>query len=268
MRASNSGIQAFKQCRRMYQLKYLHGLEPVQTADALKRGSQYHELIEGILTGKSIAEDCDDPKIKAMATAFQMYILPQLGEVDGVEEWFEYDTPSGHKVVGRIDAKKGLELIEHKTTSGLIDGSYFQKLAFDEQIPTYMLAFNTNWIKYTVCSTPSIRQKKNESDDEFFCRCVEWFSEDTNQKIAMVELHRTNDELEEFMHEQDAILTEMEQCDLFYRNPANCSKWGRMCDYASVCMNFNPEEEYIQFKKREDVYEQVGKAKVRETGCE
>lgn len=264
MKASNSGIQTFKQCRRMYQLKYLHGLEPVQTADALVRGSKYHKIVEGILNGNSndAFAECDDPKIKAMGMAFKKYILPQIENVDGVEEWFEYNTPSGHKVVGRIDAKKGLELIEHKTISGLIDGAYFQKLEFDEQIPTYMLAFNTNWIKYTVCSTPSIRQKKSESDEEFFWRCVEWFDEDTEHKIAMVELNRTNDELEEFQHEQDDILNEMNSCKLFYRNPSNCCKWGRMCDYASVCMNFDPDKEYIQFKRREDIYESSGEAEV------
>lgn len=263
MRASNSGIQCFKQCRRMYELKYLQGLEPVQTSDALTRGSQYHELVERILKGESdVYRDCDNPKIKAMATAFEKYIKPQLVGVDAVEEWFEYLTPSGHKIVGRIDAKKGLELIEHKTTSGLIDGAYFQKLEFDEQIPTYMLAFSTNWINYTVCSTPSIRQKKTETDEEFYQRCVEWFDEDTNQKIAMVRLERTNDELEKFLYEQDDILNEMEDCKLFYRNPCNCLRWNKMCEYAPVCMNYDPSQEYIQFKKRENTYEQAGKAEV------
>lgn len=262
MKASNSGIQTFKQCRRMYQLKYLHGLEPVQTADALKRGSQYHELVEGLLLGQSNFDSCDDPKIKAMATAFQKYIMPKLDGVDAVEEWFEYLTPSGHKMVGRIDAKKGSELIEHKTISGLIDGAYFQKLEFDEQIPTYMLAFSCNTINYTVCSTPSIRQKKTESDEEFYWRCVDWFSEDTSQKIAMVQLQRTNEELEEFLYEQDDILNEMEDCKLFYRNPSNCCRWNRMCDYASVCINYDPNQEYIQFKKRENIYEKTGEAEI------
>lgn len=263
MKASNSGIQTFKQCRRMYQLKYLHGLEPVQTADALKRGSTYHELIEGILKGdSSVLQNCDDPKIRAMATAFQMYILPQLTQIDAVEQWFNYETPSGHTMVGIIDAKNGAELVEHKTTSGLIDGNYFQKLEFDEQIPTYMLAFNTNWINYTVCSVPSIRQKKTESDEEFYQRCVDWYAEDTEHKITMVQLNRTNDELEEFQKEQDDILNEMENCKLFYRNPANCSKWGRLCEYASVCMNYDPSQEYVQFKKRENTYEKTGEAEV------
>ena len=203
MRASNSGIQCFKQCRRMYQLKYLHGLEPVQTADALKRGSNYHELVEGLLKNNILAE-CDDPKVKAMATAFQKYILPQLKDIAAEEEWFEYLTPSGHKVVGRIDARTGnKELVEHKTTSGLIDGTYFQKLEFDEQIPTYMLAYDANWINYTVCASPTIRLKKNETNKEFYERCVEWYDTDTSQKITMIRLNRTQAELERFLYEQD-----------------------------------------------------------------
>lgn len=268
MRVSNSGIQTFKSCRRLYQLKYLYGLEPAQTADALSRGIQYHELVEGLLMGRSHFKDCDDPKIKAMATAFQMYLMPNLTDVNAAEEWFTYKTKSGHLVVGRVDAKtKNREIVEHKTTSGLIDGDYFMKLDMDEQIPTYMLACQSNHILYTVCSVPSIRQKKTESDEEFYLRCVDWYSEDTERKIQCVKLFRSNEQLREFAEEQDAVITEMDNCKLFYRNPSHCSKWGRMCEFASVCMDYDPNKEYIQFKRRE-TYEPSGKTEVREAGSQ
>lgn len=263
MRASNSAIQTFKECRRLYELKYKYGLEPIQTADALKRGLRYHDLVEGLLNGESRFRDCNDPKVKAMATAFQMYVMPYI-QAEATEEWFSYTTESGHKIVGRIDGRTiGNEVIEHKTTSGSIDGDYFARLDFDEQIPTYMLACNSNWVWYTVCSTPTIRQKKNESDDEFYLRCVEWFADDTEHKVTCVKLFRDDEQLKSFAAEQDAVVSEMENCKLFYRNPSNCMKWGRMCEYASVCMNYNPEQEYIQFRRRETTYEKAGKAEVR-----
>ena len=279
MKTSNSAIQTFKSCRRLYELKYIHNLEPVETADALKTGISYHEGVEWLLKEwldyhvGTPSIQIEDPKVKAMVMAFNFYIIPKLTAMGvkpvDTEEWFSYETESGHVIVGRVDGKMtGNIVIEHKTTSSPVDGAYFQKLEFDEQIPTYMLAFNADTILYTVCQKPTIRQKKNESDEDFFKRCCDWYDEDTESKINVIELKKSWDELETFKVEQDAIVTEMENCKLFYRNPSNCSKWGRMCEYASVCMNYDPEKEYIQFKRRENHYEEAGKAEVREIGCE
>lgn len=266
MRTSYSAIQTFKACRRLYELKYIHGLELITQSDAINRGVQYHELVEDILSGGTTSyrfSDCDNPKVKAMATAFQMYVAPNI-QAKAVEQWFRYFTKSGHLIVGRLDGKTlNDEVIEHKTTSGLVDGDYFARLDLDEQIPTYMLACKSNYVWYTVCSTPSIRQRKGETDEEFYLRCVDWFSEDTEHKITFVKLFRDDDSLKAFADEQDAIVSEMESCKLFYRNPSNCMKWGRMCEYAPVCMNYDPNKDYIQFKRREDYYEKAGKAEVR-----
>ena len=265
MKASNSAIQTFKACRRLYELKYIYDLEPVQQADTLKRGTSYHSLVEQLLNGAdwniyANPDFFDDPKPFAMATAFQKYVLPKISAA-ATEEWFNYKTPSGHTVVGRIDGRTPTgQIIEHKTTSGLVDGAYLQRLDFDEQIPTYMIAYDTNEIWYTVCATPTIRQKKNELVEEFFLRCVDWYAEDTDSKITCVKLNRSPEQLQEFLKEQDAILTEMENCKLFYRNPSHCMKWGRMCEFAPVCMNYDPNEEYIQFKRRVRYDTETGKA--------
>ena len=193
MKASNSSIQTFKACRRLYELKYIYGLEPVDTAEALSVGLQYHDGVENLLKEwvdyhNAKPNDCEDPKIRAMVFAFNLYVIPKLAAMKvkpvSTEEWFEYQTKGGHTVVGRVDGRmSGNAIIEHKTTSSSVDGAYFQKLELDEQIPTYMTAFNSDTVYYTVCQKPTIRQKKNESDDEFFGRCVDWYEEDTESKI-------------------------------------------------------------------------------------
>lgn len=227
-------------------MKYIYGLEPVQQSQAIERGLGYHEAVEKILQGEQ--PECENPKIAAMADAFSGWNRP---EIVAVEKWFEYQTACGHVVVGRIDAKaKDGSVVEHKTTSGLIDGAYFQRLEMDEQIPTYMLAENTDRVIYAVCSTPSIRQRKNETDAEFRARCLSWF--DGADKFAVTEIRKTASQLKAFAAEQDAMIDEMANCKLFYRNPGHCMKWGRMCEYAPVCMEYNPEQEYIQFKRRGD----------------
>ena len=254
MRVSNSQVGCFKACRRMYQLKYIYGVEPVEKPEALSRGLSYHAAIERMLKFEK-ADDLNlDPKIKAMVRRMHFHFRFDIG-VKEVEKWFEYKTPSGHTVIGRVDAiAENGRVIEHKTTSTAIDGAYFQRLEMDEQIPTYMIGNSTNEIIYTVCQTPTIRQKKNETDDEFENRCYDWYDDASQdgKKLAIEVLKRSPEQLELFGAEQDAIITEMENCSLFYRNPANCMKWGRMCEYAPICMHYDPAMEYIEFKKRED----------------
>ena len=245
----------------MYELKYIYNLEPVQTSSAIKRGLSYHEKIEQILRNSDHSFDCDDNlKTNAMARAFQEYVVPQLElrNIANVEGWFEYSLPSGHLVRGRYDAVcSNGRVVEHKTTSGLIDGAYLKRLDMDEQIPTYLHASNGNLVCYTICSTPSIRQRKYESSKSFESRCFDWYENGNYQKITMLELYRNDKQLERFVSEQDAIVEEMSHCRNYYRNPSHCVKWGRLCEYAPICMEYNPNQEYIQFKRRES-HDQAG----------
>lgn len=253
MKVSQSQVACFKACRRLYELKYCFNLEPIEKPEVLSRGLSYHAAVERILRHEMIDDLELEPKVKAMARVFARNFR---STVDAVECWFEYSTPSGHTVIGRMDAL-GTDgsVIEHKTTSGLIDGAYFQRLEMDEQIPTYMLAAHTTSVVYTVCSTPSIRQKKNETPEEFEQRCLEWFEDESSGKKFSVEvIQRTPEQLELFSAEQDSVIDIMDSAPVYYRNPAHCMKWGRLCEYAPICNTYAPGVEAIGFKQRERGY--------------
>ena len=123
-------------------------------------------------------------------------------------------------------------LVEHKTTSSEIGDDYEYMLQWDEQLLAYMLMTGKREMYYTVCKKPTIRQKKNETEEEFMQRCVEWYDEDTDSKIRLMLISRTDEEVAEFN-----------------KNPSYCKHWGRMCDYASVCLHYDPKQEYIEFEK-------------------
>lgn len=247
--ASYSRIQTYKACRRLYELKYVYGVQSTARIESLERGTSYHEKVELLLQGKDFEHD--DPKTSAMAEAFRKYILPNLKPV-AQEDWFEYDTKFGYKFVGRIDAlNEDGAIIEHKTTSGEIDEEYWYTRDTDEQLMTYMFAYHTRKAYYTVCRTPLLRQKKGETEQEFYERCRAWYDEDTETKIAIREIYHTDEEINDFIQEQALTIKEMNECTLFYKNQSYCTKWGRMCEYAPICQHYDPNQTYIGFERKE-----------------
>lgn len=244
---SISRVKLFKACRRAYELKYIEGLEPVAQAEALITGQTYHSKLEELYnTGDFDASDLS--KESAMATAYKKYIYPKFN-VLYAEGW--EDCPLGkHKLIGRVD---GLtddgRLVEHKTTS-LDMAEYEFSLQWDEQILAYMAMTGTRKVCYTVCRKPTIRKKKNESDEDFFNRMVEWYDEDTDSKLSLFELSRTDEEIDAFIDQLKKTADDMENPSCYYRNTTYCRMWGRQCDYAPVCLSYDPSQEYVEFTRR------------------
>lgn len=255
MKVSVSSIKTFKGCRRKYQLKYIEGLEPIKKSEALECGSNYHELIEWLYNkGSFDGIEEDYSKEQAMAGAYEKYIYPKL-KAKAVEEWSEYEF-ANNKLVGRFDgiAEDG-NLIEHKTTGSTNLEEYEYNLQWDEQILAYMLLSGKRKIYYTVCRKPNIRLKKDESEEDFFKRMCEWFDTDTDDKIRLIEITRTDEEVKAFEKDLWLITNDMlratKHTELNYRNTCHCNSWGRRCEYASVCLFYDPQQQYAEFERVE-----------------
>lgn len=269
IRLSVSRMKCFKACRRKYELKYIEMLEPVQKSEALELGSSYHSLLEFLnKNGTLDGVEEDNSKELAMACAYQKYIFPKFKVVE-TEKWFEMEFgPEGDRLVGIVDgiADDG-HIVEHKTYGGTDSMEQYEyNLQWDEQILAYMLLTGKRKVWYTVCRKPTIRQKKDETDEEFFNRMVAWYDEDTENKIRLFEIERTDEEVEQFRKNADSIILEMKVAhnqrkhmdkysavtDPFYRNTCHCNMWGKRCEYSSICLHYNPEQEYIEFVKKEE----------------
>lgn len=258
MQASVSKIKLFKACRRAYYFKYVECMEPVNKAEALVVGSNYHKNIEELyLNGGVVIVDYS--KEEAMAVAYQKYIYPIL-KVKSTEQW-NHKKCGSHLMIGRIDgiSEDGC-IVEHKSTSMDITEEYEYNLQWDEQLLAYMYLTGTRRAYYTICRKPTIRQKKNESKEEFFDRMVAWYDEDTEHKIKALCIYRTDKEIEDFAKSFSWICNEIEfeemmasqgNMDGLYRNTQYCNCWGRRCEYSSVCLNYDPKQEYIEFVKGE-----------------
>lgn len=267
MRISASKVKCYKACKRAYYFRYVEELVPVEAAQPLIDGSNYHAMIEQLYTNGWFEADVENnPKVAAMAMAYEKYVYPQF-KMKVAEEWFERDvTRDGTTLVGRFDgiAEDGL-VVEHKTTSADVDDEYIYNLQWDEQILTYMLASGKNEMYYTVCKKPTIRQKQNETSEQYYQRCCEWYGEDTEKKIRVIKVTRSNKEIAEHKASLEYIARCMQRDEelgkeqgkdkqVFYRNCSQCTAYGRKCEYASICLDFDPKLEYVEFKKKEEQY--------------
>ena len=184
-----------------------------------------------------------------MAEAYKRFIFPELGKVVAAEEyWTMY--VDGHGLCGIIDAvnDEGIP-IEFKTTSAPVGASdYLLKIEHDEQVKTYMIATGKNRMIYAVMQTPNIRQRANESNEDFEERCLEWYD---YSKVAVFDVVVEQEKLDKFKDELAKTMKEIEECDLFYCNPNNCTKWGNLCEYAQICeTEYDPSIEYVGFERR------------------
>lgn len=250
MKASVSQIKAFKACRRSWYFKWHEKLEPVQMPDSLQTGRRYHAYLEMLENGEDLPEDLT--KECAMAWAFKKYILPQIKVVKAEQELEKQI--GDHTLHGFLDgiAEDGC-VVEHKTTSRDISegGEYEYGLLWDEQIIAYMSLTGARKVYYTVIKKPTIRLKKGETEEEFFHRMIDWYDEETDQKIRVFTVERTDAEVAQFERDFEEICAQIQE-GVIYKNTCNCNAWGRRCEYSSICLHYDPTQNYIEFAKKED----------------
>ena len=197
-----------------------------------------------------------------MAHAYAKYIYPRF-KVAKAEEEIRFHINADDDLVGRVDglSEDGC-LVEHKTTGSEIGEDYEYNLMWDEQILAYMLATGTRKVYYTVCRKPTIRQKKGETEEEFYYRMIDWYDEDTDHKIRLLEIERTDEEVAQYESDLQEIVQEIHRCDLYYRNTCHCTKWGRRCEYAGICLHHKPGEPCTGYMHREKEEKEDGREEI------
>lgn len=247
MVVSISRINDFIACRRKYYFKHIEKLREFDEPLPLVEGKSYHQKLEQIY--KTGTFDTTGDRTDAMAMAYAKYLYPYV-KIEKVEKKFEM--PLGkHTLRGYIDGVSNSgAVVEHKTTSSKADGNFFYNLFWSNQAYAYLLATETNEIVYTAIQKPTIRQKMNESIEEYIDRCVEWYDVDTDCKIKSESVLFTQDDIDNKKQELISIADEMEREDAcLYRNPMHCTNWGRNCEYESICLNYDKEHLPIHLHK-------------------
>jgi hypothetical protein len=180
-------------------------------------------------------------------------------------------------------------VLEHKTSG--VDTSpgsdYWTALRLDSQISTYVLACKVNGIDvegvlYDVLNKPAIKpllatpedQRKytkptkkdpvsrlyanqrdaDETDEEFFVRCLEAIAEDPERYYKREWIRRTDADLKEAANEvmtwSSRVQVNLSRTYLPVRNSTGCQRYGRICDYFGACSGAQQIESYPKLEKR------------------
>lgn len=256
---TTSQVNLFKDCRRSWEISYKEMVKPIRESDALVIGSSYHDKVEQILKTGGFTET--NEVTDAMAKAFIKYILPQYPEMPTeVEETFDKSIARGVHLLGKVDGRSKNYLFEHKTTSmNLEDGSYEYNVHYNnDQVSNYLIANKKNIpVIYDVIKKPTIRQKQKETLEEYIKRCEDWYDEDTEKKILVFEVYRTDEELAAQREFLINIAKEMKH-GFIYPNHRSCSI-GSSCPFKGVCGNNTDWDAMADYTRKKQANEELEK---------
>ena len=283
---TQSSMNCVARCEEKYRVRYIEGLRRSEYTPALTVGTAFHAGIEHgsplaadavLLEAMEVASYLDKvaaieamrPVVRAMVSgALSLWAdwpAPEAREVKFELPLINPGTgaPSTrHIFAGVFDGvflpdelgaqAQEVRLLEMKTTSRL-DADYLRRLALDPQISAYCLAASAKYgvpgreVVYRVVRKPSIRQRKNESPEEFADRVSADYLERPEFYFAEEIVTRTDAQLERWHHEMwesHRRVMRLENGGMSVRNTQHCLDFGR-CDYFDLCRGVITADDFM-----------------------
>ena len=270
MRFSHSRINCFKTCPKMFEYKYIKHLFPIDgDSTSLIMGKAFHrgielgnvnELEKELDNNTDFLNEGDETNkviVLAMVEAF-FNKFPHHNE-GNVRHEVEIRTEFGGNdfimyADALVDEGDGFILREYKTASR-IDDTYVDKLKFNDQITRYCIAIErvlkkpVKKIEYYVAKKPLLRQKQNETLEQFRERLVEKITDD-EESIQYFELTRSQNEKDEELEDLIYDINMINNTKRYTKNLSACSCYGK-CPYINLCMREKDAELLYEIKEDE-----------------
>lgn len=263
---SHSRINCFKQCPMLFKYKYIDKLVPLGAdTKPLSMGKAFHVGIENCSSDAALeymekdeyfmSQESENDKVivLAMVDAF-------LKKFPEAKKWEHEKYLTGKMIKdddfqlyidGLEKHKDGYYIIELKSTSK-VDETYINKLDFNDQISRYYYIAEQNGlkilgIKYYVVKKPLLRQKQNESVEQFRQRLVDRIMEDDS--IFYTEIKRTPEQIEDCIKDTIYDMQVIENTTRFTKNLTACSCYGN-CPYIDLCRGL--KDAILLFDRKEE----------------
>lgn len=180
------------------------------------------------------------------------------------------------------DADGRVLIVEHKTSSEDISvaSSYWRRLRMDGQISAYYqgaraLGHDVWGCLYDVIRKPgekplkaNTRRAVDETPDEYRMRIVKAIDEDPARYFQRGEVVRLESDMEEHsfdLWQTARSIRESELAARWPRNPDACTRWGRECEFLSVCTGEADIHDPLLFRRVENVHQELQQPKEEAT---
>jgi hypothetical protein len=201
----------------------------------------------------------------------EKYLVDDLKnwEVVEAEGSFKIAMPGGWTYHGKTDLvvkdkkTKKIKLIEHKT-AGKLDAAYVAKLPLDNQIIGYAWAKGKEGVKldgvvYNVTKKPAIRQRQNESINEFYKRVEAEYTARPEEYFYRESLVFSSASIANFEVELKKFTGEIDRChdeEFFYQNTSQCTAMG-VCPFMKLCTDGVTPENLMLYRVKGRPHEEI-----------
>tara|TARA_R100001079_G_scaffold100636_1_gene65197 strand:+ start:1141 stop:2028 length:888 start_codon:yes stop_codon:yes gene_type:complete len=284
-------IVTFGKCEKRWEHRYVSWLTPFVESMALSMGSAFHE---GLDAGNPEAavdyldkqdpawgqwEDGKNRVNKAIAHTMVSAALKQWQSwPDKSEFQFQLGLPKPgtgnvskkHRLSGVWDGVwegshprfPGEVVLGEWKTASIVNNDYMQRLDIDFQVSAYLWVASKLYGKpvtkmvYRVVKKPTIRQRKNETEEEYIDRLRQDYEERPEHYLFETVVERTEEQLDEWHKQAWAVHSRMLQIKRgdvpAIKNTQACLSRGR-CPYFDLCVGAVTEDAFkrLETKHRE-----------------
>ncbi len=250
---SASAIKTLQTCPQLWYNKYVMGYEPVvQDAADANYGKIFHAAIE-TKHDYELFKDADLPKTWALEGQLLVqshaYYCGDIYLKIHEHEWEQVYT--GHKFRGIIDGfgvyRNKKIAYELKTTRGVVDDMYWERLKLNFQLRLYADVVRKQYpdvqgFVYNVVKRPMRRPKRGEDMLAFEERVATYIDENKDEVFFtryfdIDDIAYPDDDISHWLTLAQYTYLDGRGDDLVARNDDSCYKYRRLCEYHPVCTN-------------------------------
>lgn len=269
---TNSALKTYRLCPRKYYYAYECLIEMIDASSrlAMDKGTEIHKAIQGKLAGTAIGElDIDLVTYPEILILFQYYETEGLELIAGEKQLHLALEKEGIILAGKLDgiirtSNDEINLLEIKTSRFKLgdDEDVLSKWDLDRQLSMYSLLARANDIDQDgiiidYIRTPSLKQKKKESDEDFLQRINENVAANLDTYYGKITVSRTIEQDNECLEETLQEIEMIKSCKLksiWPRTGESCNEYHKLCPYISLCRG---ETDVSQYTKREQQHPEL-----------
>lgn len=264
---SQSSIQTWNRCKKLWSYTYVHSLEPNQSPSKEQRvGTGIHKLLEFYYARQEV--DWGQVDLEGDEKSAAAALLLKYQELYPMDESLTYTAELPFK----LDAVHGIFDVVHQEPSGRVvitehkstrsdfsaDEVYFDRVKISWQAGIYQLAARELYktddvvVLWDVIRVPQLRQKKGESSSDFRLRVAEDIDNNTERYFGQALIKWSDESLARLKDDLSEIELEI-QHGAYPRNRSACFDYRSKCGFHGTCFGDAPltdERLYVPRKRK------------------